>query len=73
MVFGGILIAGAVIFIVGHYNPATLNDTIDYIDYKFGRAIFFGDYFVLAIGNCTQRTSNSADELHSDQGLWIYH
>lgn len=57
IVFCGFLIAGAVIFIIGHYNPATLNDTIDYVDYKFGRAIFFGDYFIGAMGNCTQRNS----------------
>lgn len=41
-----ITVGGAVVFIVGHYEPNLLEDTLDYVDTKFTRAIDFGNYLV---------------------------
>jgi hypothetical protein len=39
-----IILGGAVVFIIGHFENTVVTDTMDYVDAKYERAVEFGSY-----------------------------
>ena len=46
MCLGGAIIAGAALFIVGHFENNMIADSIQYADQKIDFLLSFGDFFV---------------------------